>query len=111
MIPPVFAAHAALLQEPWCLTPDAVRRLTPRQVRHLYLDPAAERAERFEAGRMTAAGTPAAATTAAGYVTFDEFRAALAGQTGGASEEKLRAMYADCKTAWERENTHGRGGA
>lgn len=46
MIPPGFGWHAALLQEPWCLTPDQVARLDERQVKHLYVLPAVRKAKR-----------------------------------------------------------------
>ena len=40
-------AYAMLCQEPWCMTPRDIGRLTDWQIEHLYARPAAERAEKF----------------------------------------------------------------
>lgn len=50
MIPAAFAWHALLLQEPWCLTPAEVARLDERQVRTLFVRPAADRAAARDRG-------------------------------------------------------------
>lgn len=43
MIPDGVSAHAQLLQEPWCFTPDRIAGLTLWQIENLYLRPAHER--------------------------------------------------------------------
>lgn len=86
MIPPAFAGHAALLQEPWGFTPDEVKRLSARQVQALYLTPAVERAERLKAkdqgGVYVKDDRPA---------TWEQFAAAIGPHTAPGAD--LKAMY------------------
>lgn len=68
-------------------------------MRHLYLKPAAERAERMKADRDGGVYVPDHRPP-----TFDEFAAGIGPHTAPGSD--LRAMYANYLTAWESE--HGR---
>ncbi len=44
----IYGALAALAQEPWCFPPHVLADLTIRQAVDLYLNPAADRAERVQ---------------------------------------------------------------
>lgn len=96
MIPPVFAGHAALLQEPWGFTPDQVAKLSIRQVRELYLKPAADRAE-----RMDTKGKGGVHLENDRMATFDEYAGAIGPHAKPGSD--LKRMYAKYVTAWKKE--------
>jgi hypothetical protein len=101
-----YADWAPLAQEPWCYTPDRLRRTTRRQCRALYLEPAAERAKSLAAdGPSPAADAPARWDWDAGLPPRDVFVAQVAAQQG-VTHEAAGAMW-DRMHAAERQNRGG----
>lgn len=98
MIPPGFALHARLLQEPWCLAVDQVARLTAEQVVELYLKPAAEAAKRLK-GQPSPGQRPAHEEP-----TWEWFLAAWGSQYRGLPLTELRAKFDRLHAAWAAEH-------
>lgn len=110
MIPPLFAWHAMLLQEPWCMTPGQVAGLTAWQAEHLYVRPALERnrrlAERAEGGGVTAPPAGGGWDWAAGPPPKHEFVSGMLGQFGGSSE-KWAADWEELNESHQRRAAGG----
>ena len=96
----VYAALAALAQEPWCFPPDVLADLTLRQAEELYLKPAVERAERV---RAESSGEP---VKKPGHDWDDlpdktEFVRGMSGQFPGTPEGKWEEAWEKMRKARE----------